>query len=80
MSEAEVKALRNKIKKGIDEADVKLLRMVHQIIEIENEKDWWDDLPSEVQASIDEGIKQADKGQVIPHDEFMKRNKKWFSK
>lgn len=78
MSETEVKALKQEIKEGMDKASIKTLRILHQILEIENEEDWWDDLPLEVQQGIDEGIKQADNGEVISHHEFMKKNKRWF--
>jgi len=82
MSDAEVKALKQEIKKGMDKASVKTLRILYHILEIENgeEDDWWDDLPLEVQQGIDEGIKQADRGEVITHKEFMKKNRKWFKK
>ena len=80
MSGPEVRALRSEIKKSIDSADEKVLRVVYHILEIENENDWWDDLPKEVQQSIDKGVKQANKGQIISHDAFLKRNKKWLPK
>jgi hypothetical protein len=80
MSESEVKALKQEIKKGMDKASVKTLRILHQILEIENEEDWWDNLPKEVQNSIDRGIKQADTKQGITHHEFLKRNSKWLKK
>jgi hypothetical protein len=80
MSESEVQALKQEIKKGIDKASVKTLRMLHQILEIENEEDWWDNLPEAVQQSIDQGLKQSGKRQGISHEEFMKRNAKWLKK
>ena len=80
MSEAEVKALRKAIKKDIDNADEKTLRIFHEILQIENEKDWWDKLPAEIKKGIENGIEQADKGQVISHQEFLKLNKKWLKK
>ncbi len=78
MSETEVKALKQEIKKYIDAADERMLRIVFTMLEADTEKDWWDDLPLEVQQGIDEGIRQADRGEVITHEEFMKKNKKWF--
>jgi predicted transcriptional regulator len=79
MGETEVKALKQQIRKGMDKASIKTLRILHQILEIENEEDW-NELPLGVQQGIEEGIKQADKGEVITHEEFMKKNRKWFKK
>lgn len=80
MSETEVKALKKEIKKYLDSADERMLRIVFTMLEADAEKDWWDDLPLEVQQGIEEGIKQADRGEVITHEEFMEKNKKWFKK
>jgi hypothetical protein len=79
MGETEVKALKQQIRKGMDKASIKTLRILHQILEIENEE-VWNELPLGVQQGIEEGIKQADKGEVITHEEFMKKNRKWFKK
>lgn len=70
MSEAEVKILKKEIKKNIEIADEKTLRIVHQILQIENEQDWWDTLPPGVKKAIDKGIEQADKKQVVSHETF----------
>lgn len=82
MSDAEVKALKQEIKKGMDKASVKTLRILYHILEIENEEedDWWDDLPEHVLKAIDEGLEDIKKGNVITHEEFLKRNKRWLKK
>ncbi len=80
MNEVEVKALKKEIKKYIDNADERLLRIMHSMLETDVQKDWWDKLPGKVKKSIDIGLQQADKGQVISHDDFLKRNKKWLRK
>ncbi|QEC57448.1 hypothetical protein [Flavisolibacter ginsenosidimutans] len=74
MSETEARALRNEIKKYVDAADERMLRIVFSMLEADAEKDWWDDLPEEVKASIDEGIKDIEEGRFITHEEFMKRH------
>jgi hypothetical protein len=43
----------------------------------EEEKDWWDQLGAEEKAEIEEGLSQADCGEVIPHKEVMAKYKKW---
>jgi predicted transcriptional regulator len=43
----------------------------------EQEKDWWDQLSKEEKAEIEEGLAQADKGELVPHKEVMAKYKKW---
>jgi len=35
------------------------------------QKDWWNEISDEEKAEIEEGIAQADRGELIPHDEIM---------
>lgn len=43
----------------------------------EQEKDWWDQLSSEEKAEIEEGLAQADRGELTSHKEVMAKYKKW---
>jgi hypothetical protein len=43
----------------------------------EQEKDWWDQLSAEEKAEIEEGLSQADRGEVVAHKEVMAKYKKW---
>lgn len=40
--------------------------------------DFWDELPEEVKKSIETGLKQADNGEVIPHEEVMKKYERMY--
>lgn len=42
------------------------------------EVDWWDEISAEEQAEIEEGLAQADRGEVVPHKEVMEKYKKWL--
>jgi hypothetical protein len=42
--------------------------------------DWWDQISLEEKAEIEEGLAQADRGEVIPHEEVMAKYQKWRSK
>lgn len=43
------------------------------------EVDWWDEISAEERAEIEEGLVQADKGELVPHKEVMlKYYKKWL--
>ena len=43
----------------------------------EAEKDWWDELSSSEKTEIEEGLAQADRGEVIMHEEVMSKYQKW---
>lgn len=52
------------------------------VIEIKNNEqhDWWDEISDEEKADIEEGLAQADRGEVFSHEEVMARYEKWRSK
>lgn len=73
MSETEL--LKQNIIQSLDQADEKVLRMIQSILQIEQEHDFWDDLPKEIRDEVDEALLQTDKGIIKgkPHDEVMKK-------
>lgn len=73
-------SLRKEVKKYVDTADDKTLRMLHAMLSVERESDWWDDLGIEEKASIERGLKDAEAGRVRPHEAVMKKYQKWLSK
>jgi len=60
--------------------------MAKAIFEIEQEDDTnmedesWEDLPKELQLSIEKGIKEGEEGKGIPHEAVMKKYSQWFRK
>jgi uncharacterized coiled-coil DUF342 family protein len=74
------KEIRNKVKKYIDEADDHVVKMIYSMLEADRKEDWWDDLPKNVQVSIDKAIKELDAGKGIPHEVVMKKYQKWFTR
>ncbi len=75
-----VTTLRKEVKRYIDTADEKVVKMIHAMLEVEQESDWWEELSVEAKASIDQGLKDAKAGRVIPHEDVMKKYRKWLSK
>jgi len=43
-------------------------------------KDWWEELPAPIKDSVTRGLKQAEKGETIPHARVMKKYEKWLKK
>ncbi len=80
MNSAATKEMRNEVKKYVDIADDKVVKMFYAMMEAEQEDDWWDKLPKKVQAEIDEALTDLDKGNGIPHETVMKKYSKWFTK
>jgi hypothetical protein len=42
-------------------------------------KDWWDELPAEIRASVERGLKQRANKESSPHVELIKKHKKVVS-
>lgn len=42
------------------------------------ETNGWDEISPEEKAEIEEGLAQADRGEVVPHEEVMAKYKKWL--
>ena len=80
MSSPAISTIRKEVKKYVDKADDKTVRMLHAMLETEQEEDWWDKLPKHVQAEIDKALSELDKGKGIPHEAVMKKYSKWFTR
>ncbi len=58
---------------------IKKLIKANETVKIE-EPDFWDELHDDVKAEVELSIIEADNGQVIPHEEVMKKYEKWIKK
>jgi hypothetical protein len=74
------KLMRQEVKKYIDTADVKVVKMMHAMLEVEANFDWWDNLPNHVKADVDQALLESKNGDVIPHSEIIKKYQKWIVK
>lgn len=74
------KVMRQEVKKYIDTADVKVVKMMNAMLEIEADNDWWDTIPDSVKANVEVALLESEKGQVTPHAEIKKRYQKWIVK
>ncbi len=75
----EIALMKEQVKKYLDTADEKVVKMVHAMLEVDAQNDWWDDVSTEEKASIERGLKDAGAGRVTSHKEVMKKYKKWLS-
>ncbi len=72
----DIKLMREHIKEVIDEADEKTVEMVHQLLE-DGEPDPLEDMTEEDMALLRKSLKQAAKGDVIPHATIKKEYEQW---
>lgn len=72
--------LRDEVKKIIDTADDTTVKMIHAMLEVKQETDWWNDLPEDVQEQIDNAVKELDNGKGISHDKMQEMYPQWFKK
>ena len=74
------KLMCQQVKKYIDTADVKVVKMVHAMLEVDAGNDWGDTMPDKIKADVEAALIESQKGQVTPHAEIQKRYKKWIVK
>jgi 3-mercaptopyruvate sulfurtransferase SseA len=74
------KIMRQEVKKYIDTADVKVVKMMHAMLEIDADNGTWDSIPDAIKIDIDAALEESKKGIVTPHAEIKKRYQKWIVK
>jgi predicted transcriptional regulator len=67
-------------KKIIDTQDKGIINHIKAIFDAHPEANWFESLPDDVRASVEQGIEEADRGEGTPHVEVMKKVKKWLKK
>ena len=74
------RTIRQEVKKYIDTADIKVVKMVYAMLEVDADNEWWDTMPDNVKEDAEAALIESEKGQVTPHAEIQKRYKKWIVK
>ena len=72
--------LKKQLKKFVDKASERDLRMIYNLFEMNKEEDWWKGISKEHQKAVKDAIIEADKGQVITHSAMVKKYSKWLKK
>lgn len=75
-----VKVMRQEVKKYIDTADEKVVKMIHAMLEVDSDTGWWNSIPDNVKADVEAAIQESENGDTIPHEEIQKRYQKWLAK
>ncbi len=74
------KIMRQEVKKYIDTADEKVVKMMHAMLEVDADNDWWSSMPDNIRADVEAALIESEKGKVIPHSDIQKQYKKWIAK
>jgi predicted transcriptional regulator len=56
--------------------------VIKRFIALKNDQaaDWWDQISDEEKSEIEEGLAEAERGDVLSHEEVMSKYQKWRSK
>ncbi len=76
----DLKAIRKKVKKYIDEADDTTVKMIEAMLKVKEENDWWDELPVASQEVVEKALKDLDNGKGISHSKVKQMYPQWFAK
>ncbi len=76
----QVKDLRKEVIDYLETADEKTVKMIHAMLEVDAEEDWWDEMPDTVKADVEAAIQESERGEGISHEEVKKTHSKWFAK
>jgi predicted transcriptional regulator len=72
--------LDKKITHSLSFLNIEQKRTVLNVVETfaKNQKDWWDEISIEQQNAIDIALTEIKEGKTTPHEEVMKKYKKWM--
>lgn len=76
------KSLDKQIVQYLPQLNVKQKKTVLTVVKtfMEDQQDWWDEIGEEQQKAIDKSLVEMKAGKLTPHDEVMKKYKKWMKK
>ncbi len=79
---AAAKSLDNEIVQSLTFLNTRQKRTVLTVVKtfMEEQSDWWDEISEEQQKSIDRSLAEMKAGKLTPHDEAMKKYKRWLKK
>ncbi len=70
------KIMRQQVKKYIDTADVKVVKMMHAMLEVDADNDCSDTMPDNIKADVAEASAESEKGETTSHSTIQKRYRK----
>lgn len=74
------KQINKEVKQYIDTVDEQTVKMIHAMLEVDAENNWRDEMPDNVKADVEAALAEAERGELIPHEEIKRRYSKWLAK
>ncbi len=74
------KIMRQEVKKYIDGADLKVVKMLHAMLEVDADNDLWETMPNTIKADVEAALLESKNGETIPHEVIKKRYQQWIVK
>ena len=72
------KVMREEVKKYIDTADVKVVKMMHAMLEVDADNDWWNELNDEEKKEMNTAIEESEnKDNLVPYETFQSEFNTW---
>lgn len=76
----EVKDLRKAVIEYIQNADEKVVKMVHAMLEVDAEEELWDEMPDDVKADMEAALQESERGEGMSHEEVKEKYSQWFAR
>ena len=75
-----IKSLDEQINQYLVHLNVKQKKAVLNLVKVivQKERDWWDEIEDNAKESIDRALTEMKAGKLTPHNEVMKKYKKWL--
>jgi len=80
MKSVAIRDIREEVKRYIDHADAKVVKMIHAMLEVDSDEDWWSSMPDNIAADVKASLAQADEGEVLNHQQVKDKYSQWFTK
>ena len=76
------KMLDEEIAQYLPQLNMKQKRTVLTVVKTfrDDQQDWWNEISEEQQIAIDKSLGEMKAGKLTPHDEVMKKYKRWLKK
>ncbi len=76
----EAKDLRKAVIEYIQNADEKVVKMVHAMLEADAEEELWDEMPDDVKADVEAALQESERGEGMSHEEVKEKYSQWFAR
>ncbi len=75
-----LKRMRTEVKKYIDTADDKVVKMIHAMLEVDANEGWWETMPDKVKKDLELALQQSDNGEIYTTEQVKASHPQWFAK